>query len=410
MKGKKIQEKEKSNLQLKNKEIQKLKEQGITLIALVVTIIILLILAGVTLNLALGEGGIFARAKNTVDRYQAAQANELGQLAQLEEMLNSYGQGGSTGGEETQNTTTTPVTPPTPSGGTGSSEVADDLKEYQGKYVDIGLDVTGNTDTTDDWKLFYATKDRIFLIAADYVQADKLTTWGVIGNGRTLENYGFKNNDTYCVNWIRPTTFLEEDLADLALVKHETYDLKSNRSKNNSIAVSHLLNTTAWNGIKEAADKKTSIDFVIGGPTLEMWCAAWNRAVENDDTFKQIQANRTNASGYYVGCGATSTTEQNYLFMNGTTSALESNLTTLGEKYVTFFPHITLEHGSHGYWLASPSSNGFDYLMTVYFLGEIMYTRLNDVYSCVRPVVCLKSGVRLVERANAQNIYDVTEL
>ena len=39
MKGKKIQEKEKSNLQLKNKEIQKLKEQGITLIALVVTTI-----------------------------------------------------------------------------------------------------------------------------------------------------------------------------------------------------------------------------------------------------------------------------------------------------------------------------------------------------------------------------------
>ena len=39
MKCKKIQEKEKSNLQLKNKEIQKLKEQGITLIALVVTTI-----------------------------------------------------------------------------------------------------------------------------------------------------------------------------------------------------------------------------------------------------------------------------------------------------------------------------------------------------------------------------------
>ncbi len=32
------------------------KEQGITLIALVITIIVLLILAGVTINLTLGEG------------------------------------------------------------------------------------------------------------------------------------------------------------------------------------------------------------------------------------------------------------------------------------------------------------------------------------------------------------------
>jgi len=36
--------------------------KGITLIALVVTIIVLLILAGVTINIILGEGGIFERA------------------------------------------------------------------------------------------------------------------------------------------------------------------------------------------------------------------------------------------------------------------------------------------------------------------------------------------------------------
>ena len=46
-----------------NKKIQKLNEQGITLIALVVTIIILLILVGVTLTFALGENGIIGVAK-----------------------------------------------------------------------------------------------------------------------------------------------------------------------------------------------------------------------------------------------------------------------------------------------------------------------------------------------------------
>ena len=45
MKHKEIQEKDNINLQLKNvKKVQKLKEKGITLIALAVTIIILLIL------------------------------------------------------------------------------------------------------------------------------------------------------------------------------------------------------------------------------------------------------------------------------------------------------------------------------------------------------------------------------
>ena len=38
-------------------------ERGITLIALVVTIVVLLILAGVTITYALGDNGIFGTAK-----------------------------------------------------------------------------------------------------------------------------------------------------------------------------------------------------------------------------------------------------------------------------------------------------------------------------------------------------------
>ncbi len=52
------------------------KEKGITLIALVVTIIILLILAGVTLSLALNQEGLFNRARNAGEQYEAAQKNE----------------------------------------------------------------------------------------------------------------------------------------------------------------------------------------------------------------------------------------------------------------------------------------------------------------------------------------------
>lgn len=51
---------------MKNTNIYKnMNEEGITLIALVITIIVLLILAGVTINLIIGERGIITRAKET---------------------------------------------------------------------------------------------------------------------------------------------------------------------------------------------------------------------------------------------------------------------------------------------------------------------------------------------------------
>ena len=46
-------------------------EKGITLVALVVTIIILLILAGVAINLTVGDNGIFTRVIEATDRYKA---------------------------------------------------------------------------------------------------------------------------------------------------------------------------------------------------------------------------------------------------------------------------------------------------------------------------------------------------
>ncbi len=56
------------------------KECGITLVALVITIIILLILTGVTLTTALSQNGLFKRAKTTVEKYNLESEREyLGQ-------------------------------------------------------------------------------------------------------------------------------------------------------------------------------------------------------------------------------------------------------------------------------------------------------------------------------------------
>ena len=45
-------------------------QNGITLVALVITIIVLLILAGITISLTLGEHGLIQRAQNAGNTYQ----------------------------------------------------------------------------------------------------------------------------------------------------------------------------------------------------------------------------------------------------------------------------------------------------------------------------------------------------
>ena len=66
---------------------QKLQEHGITLIALVVTIIILLILTGVTLNIALSDNGLFNKAKEAVEKYKKVEDDEENALNRLAEQL-----------------------------------------------------------------------------------------------------------------------------------------------------------------------------------------------------------------------------------------------------------------------------------------------------------------------------------
>ena len=57
--------------------------KGITLIALVITIVVLLILAGVTLNIVF-NGGLIDKSQNAVDRYKYAQEQETDELLKIQ--------------------------------------------------------------------------------------------------------------------------------------------------------------------------------------------------------------------------------------------------------------------------------------------------------------------------------------
>ena len=81
-------------------------KKGITLVALVVTIVVLLILAGVSINLVLGNNGIIAKAKEAETKSAEASQNDLkgmnGLVSEMEGALAGNGSGnGGAGGSGT---------------------------------------------------------------------------------------------------------------------------------------------------------------------------------------------------------------------------------------------------------------------------------------------------------------------
>ena len=62
--------------------------------ALVVTIIVLLILAGVAINLTIGNNGIFTRAQNATAKYEEASLNEQDEMDKAVNFIDKYINGG----------------------------------------------------------------------------------------------------------------------------------------------------------------------------------------------------------------------------------------------------------------------------------------------------------------------------
>lgn len=85
----------------------KRKSEGITLIALVITIVILIILAGVSISLVLGDNGIVSKAKAAKQNMEIAENEEQEGLANLEIAIQegtNGGSGGNSGGSESDDT------------------------------------------------------------------------------------------------------------------------------------------------------------------------------------------------------------------------------------------------------------------------------------------------------------------
>ena len=71
------------------KDYKLMKNRGITLIALVVTIIVILILAGISISMLTGQNGILNRAANAKEKTEIASIDEQRKLAQAEALMNT---------------------------------------------------------------------------------------------------------------------------------------------------------------------------------------------------------------------------------------------------------------------------------------------------------------------------------
>lgn len=331
--------------------------KAITLIALVVTIIILIILAGISLNLVLGEHGLITLAKKAKENMELAQIQEQEELNQLYEQL--YNGGGSSGGLE-------------PAG----QEIKED---NYGEYVDYGLDINNDGDTTNDWKIFYTNDDgRIFLIAADYVPAtcEALQTaidanhanMSMDGNykyywtSNSVPNYDCNDGHNKTLNQDKEQcSFPELFMPSTEFCTSDNHYYCSDYVGNDGAGgyeharcASALQCKENWSSFVTQSTKSDCADYAIGGPTIEMWVASWNK-VHGTDTEVEGKKGMTlytrgivyedGHTGYYIG---TQSECSNQSFDLSKCEGYNDSLYFLDKS----------NSKCVCYWLASPSADG----------------------------------------------------
>ena len=65
-------------------------DKGITLVALIITIIVLLILAGVSISMVLTDNGLINKAQKSVDTYENKAVKENEMLKTIEDKFGEY--------------------------------------------------------------------------------------------------------------------------------------------------------------------------------------------------------------------------------------------------------------------------------------------------------------------------------
>lgn len=238
------------------KQKKNFREQGITLVALVVTIIVLLVLAGVTVSMVLNNNGIIERSKSAKQEYEVSSQKEQNSLNEVGTYLESIN--------------STPKAPFDPANvteiGTAVCSKEDIGKTIVDKSTKEPVNVAykmNSTTVNSTWKLLYKDSNYTYIIA-DNATGD----------------VSLKSSYTGTVNIEANLRFLNKKWFD------KLNGTESTRDRDKGVAF--LMDQARWNSDFENAE------YVVGAPTMDLISASYNLV---SDTKRQSTANE---GGYVV--------------------------------------------------------------------------------------------------------------
>ena len=393
-----------------------------------ITIIVLLILAGVTIATLTGENGILNQSNNaktsTIQAtekekillsYQAIKADKLAKQddsevtsAELETELKQYDDNSTvtlanniftitmTNGiyELSNDNGDVKVMVKDSSEEIKNTKKASDITEADyGKSVNYTVSVTNNStknkEEVSGWKIFYADDTNIYLIRDNYVKCSLLATTtnnGTKTNHQVTWSTGDANNptarfDNVLQDYVGSESITTTNPARTWLSK---YLSEYSSTKDNMKAVAYMLDTVAWS---EYANSKA--EYAIGGPTLELFVASYNKTHE-----EQLEIEASSDVGYKL---KRSTDTEMKIYLEGFNT--DDNL---------YIPKE--ENGAVTMWLASPSNNSEKEIMVSYSGGFVSNNEIThpDSKNGFKPVVCLKSSTEL-KLSSDGNSYEIVE-
>ena len=337
------------------------KASGISMISLVVTIIVLLILAGVSITAITGNNHIIKNTHVASDESNKSKEQEIIDQVTLYAMdKNKFGN-------------------------VDKQDVISELQNYQDvkniEELEAGVRVTFESDNTyiigtdgniynsvDDlpktpeqikqervkdetnvgkkinfvskysdnliWRLFYADDDYVYLISSKPTSDGT----GEVNSQRTAHTtLGYLGLiQWYTPNYSGSSAITDEFLRSLNSKWYST--LGNNEATNeNAKAVAWLMDQNVWNGWKDEAGLAK---YVIGGPTLELFAKSYNSNASNNNTH-EIKYSANTEFGYTINNN--STTEKLYFDYNFNDGIYTSNIEESDKDY-------------DSYWIASPKA------------------------------------------------------
>ena len=257
-----------------------------------------------------------------------------------------------------------------------SEEVANNPKEYFGGIVS-NYECENNAGV-NAWQIFYADEENIYLITDDYISYQYIPSGK---NGTSI----YKNTDYEFSfqNIINDYTGLVDITDEKIKELNSDYFSKFFGSNDKMKAIAYMLDTKVWNVF--AGEQA---EYAIGGPTIELLVKSYNKK---------------NTTNYIVGAMG----EEGYGIKDNLEDSSWSSSLNLENSQGLYV--IKSEDKASAYYIASPAGDfGSVYGPNNIFcvdghferLSMTNYTALGGVYSGLRPVVCLKSGVALEKQSD----------